>query len=238
MAPDLPAYEERFREAVHNFWAVRSDQAEQQRLKGKLDAGTRGAVTGGKHLDGVAVLIADVFTDAGIPPVGNYRVLPGYYRLSKNWDVVVTYRGAIVAIIELKSQIGSFGNNCNNRIEEMVGQSLDLRRAAREGRFGEIPPWFGYLMLLESSPASYEPHPLPTMAYPADDVFADASYIDRYRVALQRLRLEGDVDAVCLVTSNRDGDLVGYPDRTMTFTAFAAAIQARVSSILAMLGSG
>lgn len=237
MPPDLGEYEMRFRDAVHHFWEVRANQAEQQRLRGTLDAGTRGAVTGGKHLDGVALLIADVFADAGIPPVGNFRTLPGYYRKSKNWDVVVTYKNAIVAIIELKSQVGSFGNNSNNRIEEMIGQSLDLRRAAREGRFGDIPPWFGYLMLLESNPVSSQPHPLPKLAFPADSVFSDASYIDRYQIALKRLRSEGDMDSVCLVTANRGDDLVGYPDRTMTFTAFAAAIQGRVNSILAMLGS-
>jgi len=147
-------YEQRFQDAVRDFWTIRGSQAERQRLEGKLDAGTRGAVTGGAHLNSVALLLADVFTDAGIHPFGNFRTLPGYYRASKNWDVVVTYKGVIVAIIELKSQVGSFGNNFNNRVEEMIGQSLDLWRAAREGLLGEIRPWFGYVMVLESDPRS------------------------------------------------------------------------------------
>jgi hypothetical protein len=229
-------YEQRFQDAVRDFWTIRGSQAERQRLEGKLDAGTRGAVTGGAHLNSVALLLADVFTDAGIHPFGNFRTLPGYYRASKNWDVVVTYKGVIVAIIELKSQVGSFGNNFNNRVEEMIGQSLDLWRAAREGLLGEIRPWFGYVMVLESDPRSSQPHRAPNTALPPDPEFADTSYIDRYQIALKRLRLEGDMDAVCLITSDRDGDLVGYPDRTMTFTAFSTAIQGRVSSVLAMLG--
>ena len=125
MALEIPDYEVPFQDAVRNFWMVRENQAEQQRLEGRLDTGTRGAVTGGQHLNQVALLIAQVFADAGIPPEGNSRLLPGYYRASKNWDVVVTYKRAIVAIIELKSQVGSFGNNFNNRVEEMLGQSRD-----------------------------------------------------------------------------------------------------------------
>jgi hypothetical protein len=121
----VPDYEERFQVAVESFWGVRDEQAERQRLSGTLDAGTRGAVTGGQHMNAVAGLITRVFVDAGMTPRTAGRRLPGYYRGSKNWDTVVTYEGAIVAIIELKSQVGSFGKNQNNRIEEMIGQSLD-----------------------------------------------------------------------------------------------------------------
>lgn len=236
MAFELPDYEPRFQAAVRNFWHVRESQAEQQRLEGKLDAGTRGAVTGGQHLNGIALLIADVFADAGIRPVGNARLLPGYYRVSKNWDVVVTYKGAIVAIIELKSQVGSFGNNFNNRVEEMIGQSLDLWRAARENLLGEIRPWFGYLMLLESHEKSQAMLRTPKTAFPADPEFRDTRYIDRYQIAFRRLLLEGDMNSVCLVTSDRREDTVGYPDRTMTFTTFATAIHARSAEVMAQLG--
>jgi hypothetical protein len=164
-------------------------------------------------------LIADVFNDAGIRPVGNARLLPGYYRASKNWDVVVTHKGAVVAIIELKSQVGSFGNNLNNRIEEMIGQSLDLWRSVRENLLGEIRPWFGYLMLLESREQSRDMVRMPKTAFPLDPEFASTSYIDRYQIALKRLRHEGDMNAVCLVTADREQDEVGYPDKTMTFTS-------------------
>lgn len=111
---------------------MRASQAAKQIEEGKVDAGTRGSVTGGKHLHSLAALIQQVFADAGMPihkESGN-TLLPGYYRASKNWDTVVTYKSRLVAIIELKSQVGSFGNNQNNRIEEMIGQSLDI---------GELP---------------------------------------------------------------------------------------------------
>lgn len=236
MPLELPDYEPRFLAAVRDFWNVRDNQAKRQQLEGKLDAGTRGAVTGGQHLNEVALLIADVFADAGIQPEGNARVLPGYYRASKNWDVVVTHKGAIVAIIELKSQVGSFGNNLNNRVEEMIGQSLDLWRAARENLLGEIRPWFGYLILLESHDRSRAVLRTPNTAFPPDPTFVGTRYIDRYQIALQRLRQEGDMNAVCLVTTDREQDHVTYPDRTMTFTAFATSIHARVAEVMAQIG--
>lgn len=55
--------------------------------------------------------------------------MPGYYRRAKNWDIVVTDRGILVAAIECKSQVGSFGNNFNNRTGEAIGNAVDLWRA-------------------------------------------------------------------------------------------------------------
>lgn len=236
MPIDIPDYEPRFLAAVRGFWEVRENQAKRQQAEGKLDAGTRGAVTGGQHLNEVALLVADVFADAGIQPTGDARLLPGYYRASKNWDVVVTYKGAIVAVIELKSQVGSFGNNLNNRIEEMIGQSLDLWRAVREHLLGPVRPWFGYLMVLESHERSRLLLRTPKTAYPVDPEFIDTRYIDRYQIAFKRLMLEGDMSSVCLVTTDKEQDEVTYPDRTMTFTSFATAIHGRVAEVMAQLG--
>ena len=44
------------------------------------------------------------------------------------------------------------------------------------------------------------------------------------------------MNAVCLVTTDREQDEVTYPDRTMTFTSFATAIHGRVAEVLAQLG--
>jgi hypothetical protein len=32
--------------------------------------------------------------------------LPGYFRLTKLWDLLVIYKGELIAAIELKSQVG------------------------------------------------------------------------------------------------------------------------------------
>jgi|CXWL01.1.fsa_nt_gi hypothetical protein len=73
--------------AVKHFWRTRTSQHKQQGAKtGRKDAGTRGAVTGGKHAGGFVKLIAAVCRDAGLPDTQIHaqekksRLLPGYYR--------------------------------------------------------------------------------------------------------------------------------------------------------------
>lgn len=62
--------------------------------------------------------------------------LPGFFRPTKEWDIVVVADGNLVAAIELKSQIGpSFSNNFNNRTEEALGTAMDIWTAYREGAF-------------------------------------------------------------------------------------------------------
>jgi hypothetical protein len=52
---------------------------------------------------------------------------PGFFRPTKHWDMLVVYRGELVAALEFKSQVGpSFGNNFNNRSEEAIGTAHDL----------------------------------------------------------------------------------------------------------------
>lgn len=53
--------------------------------------------------------------------------MPGYYRATKDWDfLIVSEKGNLVAAIELKSQVGSYGNNLNNRTEESLGSAEDF----------------------------------------------------------------------------------------------------------------
>ena len=114
-------------QAVQDFWDSRSGQAEKQKLSGTVDAGTRGTVTGGKHLDSLASLISKIFQDNEFS-ISDKTTLPGWYRRNKNWDIVATYRSELAGIVELKSQVGSIGNNANNRIEEMIGQAATSQR--------------------------------------------------------------------------------------------------------------
>jgi len=99
-----------FDDAVRSFWSVRESQAAKQLASGKLDAGSRGSVTGGGHLDGIAKLLAQVFMEAGFAPSAIRRTsgieLPGFYRPTKSWDLVVIENDILVAAIEFKSQVG------------------------------------------------------------------------------------------------------------------------------------
>ena len=84
--------------------------------------------------------------------------LPGWYRPEKKWDLLIVEDGQFLAGIEFKSQVGSFGNNYNNRTEEAIGSASDLWAAYREGAFKpSARPWLGYMMLLEDARAPRVP---------------------------------------------------------------------------------
>ena len=58
--------EKRLHEAVQSYWTARSKNLEKQKQSGKIDAGTRGEVTGGTQMGALEVLIADILCDAGL----------------------------------------------------------------------------------------------------------------------------------------------------------------------------
>ena len=196
-------------DAAAFYWRTRKRQAALQKKRGVLDAGTRGQVTGGRHLDGFAKLIqeicikagfkrSEVFFDRAVP-------VPGYYRPQKNWDVVVLRNGRLIAAIELKSQSGSFGNNFNNRSEEVLGVSRDFWLAYRERAFGVTEaPWLGYLFFLEDSPSSNRSVALASSPLPPLLVFRDTGYLKRYEILCERLMLERDYTATALLVSDKE----------------------------------
>jgi len=85
--------------------------------------------------------------------------LPGFFRPTKEWDLLVVRGRTLIAAIEAKSQVGpSFGNNFNNRTEEAIGSALDLWTAFREKAYLESPqPFLGYFFMLEDCDASNRP---------------------------------------------------------------------------------
>lgn len=231
---------ERFDRAVRSFWTVRESQAAKQLASGKVDAGTRGAVTGGGHLDGIAQLLEDVFVEAGFDRSSIRRSsgieLPGYYRPTKSWDLVVIENGVLIAAIEFKSQVGpSFGNNFNNRTEEAIGNAVDVWRAYEEGTFGAVRPWLGYVFFLEEAARSTSPVRLSRTVFPVEPVFEGTSYKDRYAILCQRLVRERLYDAACFVTSAADETVpVHQPVDELNFTNFVAAIVGRAAYIKAL----
>jgi hypothetical protein len=84
-------------------------------------------------------------------------------------------------------------------------------------------------MILEADEKSTRPQALKNTVLPVDPVFDRASYVDQYGIALDRLRLEGDMNAVCLATTSRhDDNPVSYPNPTMTFAHFARSLRLRL----------
>ena len=224
--------------AVKAFWTGRDLQAQRQVDAGRRDAGSRGAVTGGQHLSALQEAVARMFSGPALPGVEirhhGKLTLPGYYRRAKDWDLVVTHKGVLVAAVEFKSQVGpSFGNNFNNRSEEAIGNAVDVWRAYEEGLFGDVRPWLGFIMVIESTAKSTTPlkRDAPTV-YPVDTAFDGTSYIDRYRNLLQRLVRERQYDAAAVLATPKGGGLIDadvVPELGMR--NFAAAVAGRLAYI-------
>ena len=129
MALNLANYEKQARAAVKAFWGNRAAAKQKQIESGKADQGERAGVTSGKNMDGFADLIVDLVRKNGLKDADIHQkrallTLPGYFRPTKLWDMLVMRNGRLVAAIELKSQVGpAFGNNFNNRTEEAIGTS-------------------------------------------------------------------------------------------------------------------
>jgi len=156
--------EVRVKRAVRHYWKTLREQAGRQRADGRVDTGNRTAVTGGKQMDGFCDLLTGVLADNGItqPEIHRHSQLeiPGYFRPTKKWDMLVFQDRVLLAAIEFKSQRGpSFGNNLNNRTEEAVGTANDVLTAYRERVFGDQAPkpWLGWLMLLDDCDACQRP---------------------------------------------------------------------------------
>ncbi|MGC5051034.1 PaeR7I family type II restriction endonuclease [Micromonospora sp. DT48] len=226
-----------FEEAIRSSWVVRESQAAKKLLSGRADTGGRGAVTGGAHLDALTELLANVFRDAGFPPDAvrckSGIELPGYFRPTKQWDLVVLHEEELVAAIELKSHVGpSFGNNFNNRNEEAIGSAVDLWRAYEHGLLGRLRPWLGYVLLVEEANGSTRKGKPRSGTLPIDPVFSDTSYLDRYAILCKRLIDAGLYDATCLVTSSREPDApIRQPDPEIGFVAFVGSIAARIEKV-------
>jgi type II restriction enzyme len=222
--------------AVRAFWAGRDLQAQKQIESGKIDAGTRGSVTGGMHLSALQDLIAGQFAPliklgakvrkSGIIP------LPGYYRRAKNWDIVVTYQDTLVAAIECKSQSGSFSKNFNNRTEEAIGTAVDLWRAYEAGLVGIVRPWLGFVFVFEHARDSTQiVRDQGVPVYRTDPAFDNSSYTNRYQLLFQRLVRERLYDATCLISTKKGEGIHDEPLAEVSTRNLTAAIAGRVAYI-------
>ncbi|MCT2977626.1 restriction endonuclease [Propionibacterium freudenreichii] len=244
MGINLDNFEENTARAVQVFWDARAAAAERQRLNGVIDQGERAGVTSGKNMDGFVTLIADLvamngLTNAQIYLTRGVTTLPGYFRPTKDWDLLVMHRGILVAAIELKSQIGpSFGNNFNNRTEEAIGSAVDLWTAFREGALGDQPrPFLGWLTHVEDAPGSTRPA---HVSEPHFEVFPDhknTSYLERYENLCRKLELENLYTKTALVISTRAGGVhgeCGQMSEATNIRRFAAAFAAHIATESAM----
>jgi len=210
MTLDLVDYERKASEAVKAFWGSREAARQKQIQSGKADQGERAGVTAGKNMDGFLDLVLDIIRANGLSEAEIHQkramlTLPGYFRPTKLWDLLVVHKGELIAAIEFKSQVGpSFGNNFNNRTEEAIGTAHDLWTAYREGAFGNQPrPFIGWLMMVEDAAESRRAVKDTSPHFPVFPEFREASYLERYNILCQKLMRERMYTAATIIASSR-----------------------------------
>ena len=240
MAINLVDYDTKSKEAVKAFWGNREQARKKQFDSGKVDQGERGGVTAGKNMDGFIALIKDIVHANGLKHAEIHlerRVLtlPGYFRPTKLWDLLVMNEGRLIAALEFKSQVGpSFGNNFNNRTEEAIGTAHDLWTGYREGAFGEqTRPFVGWLMLLEDAPKSRSPIKDQSPHYPVFKEFKDASYADRYNILCRKLMQEQLYTVASVIVSPRDAVNTGAYEELSKMTGLKTFVSELAGHIAA-----
>ncbi len=220
MTPQLlPSnFNEQIREAVCAFWSSRKTGS-------SIQGGTRGNVIAGKNLDGFLKVVQSIARHCGLSDTAIFTngrrnlTLPGYYRPAKNWDAVIVHRHRLLAVLEFKSQVGSFGNNFNNRAEEVLGNASDLWVAAKHGAYlpsnhtepqgkrysgDPRPPFLGYMMLLEDCEKSTSPINVRSPHYNIFPDFENSSFADRYQILCERLMEQNLYKAAAILLSPQD----------------------------------
>jgi hypothetical protein len=240
----LKTLEDRLASAIGTFWSKRDSQLADGGSDGsQAYAGSRGAVVGGGHLDGFITLVHELLVEGGlqhscvfVSKSKKKPILPGFFRATKNWDLVVVDSGKLIAIIEFKSHVGSLGNNFNNRVEEALGNATDLHTAYREGAFAPSQaPWLGYVMLLEDSADCHSPVKTQEPHFKVLPEWKNASYAQRYEVFCKKLVRERLYSAACFLISARPekGKLATYtePSQEIGFKNFAASLIGHAAGI-------
>jgi hypothetical protein len=223
--------------AVSLFWTTRADQ-----IAALADGGLAGGgARAGGHMNGIRDLVKRIFVEAGVPEASvEYEpYLPGYYRARKRWDMAIRYKGALVAALEFKSQVGSVGKNINNRFEEALGTATDTWAAqTKHALYGEVPPWLGYVFVLREDDETETPDRPVDALFPVDEAFRGMSYNQRYQEMLRRFMGDNVYQGGWFITTKVDQDgRVSYaePLATAAGKAFRVAVEGRVRYVQSVL---
>jgi hypothetical protein len=230
MPLDLTDYETKARSAVKLFWSSRKK------------AGTRKVADG--SMTGFIDLIADIthangLTNADIIRKSKRPALPGHFRPSQSWDLLVMNNGKLIAAIKFVFEVGpSFGKNTNSRCEEALSMSVDLWAAFRKGIFGENRgPFVGFLGLLEDVPTSRTAVKDVSPNFPIFPEFKNASYAERYNILCKKLMAERLYTAATVIISPRTASKSGEYSEMIDTTglkSFVATLAGHITAEAAM----
>ena len=224
------------KEALFQMYENLNEAETRQVERGVRDQGARSQVTGGKHLDCVAEIIKNDLIECGFSNDEVYYKdkclrLPGWYRPSKDWDLLAFDKESLLAILELKSINSSFGNNANNRSEESLGSAIDAAYAIKNELipFSCAPPLLGYVLIVRiCDDSTREGAKSQKSVYPIDSVFCNTSYFQRLTILCRRLLAERIYQSVWVVGVDPVNNEIIEPDPDLTYEKFVAAIKGQL----------
>ena len=237
----LPAFQDRLSKAVARYW--RTLEAQTHKQKAGLDRGRRSDVTGGKQMDGFCELVDWVLRENGLDEASIYlrsdREIPGFFRPTKEWDMLVVHEGRTVAALEFTSQrVPPLASDTNTCIEETVSMAADVWTTFGEGAYNppRKRPWLGWVMLFEDRtlaqrPASAAQSPIET--FPD---FSIGSYGRRYEQLLHKFTHERLFDSAALLASPGKGGAQGVfmePAEDLSMKGLLASLASYVAGYLA-----
>lgn len=234
-------YSKDIKKAVRSYWSAKSSALEKNQTGKRVDQGRRGSATAGKNLDGFVIMLERLIKREACKTLEIHRnksnlILPGHFRPSKQWDLVVLHQGKLLAALELKSLGGpSFGNNANNRCEEALGSGYDISVAQREGLLGPgANPFIGYFILVEDAEASNRPavRGNPSVHFQNDPIFEKASYQERMKILCERMMQERLYSSAAVMatppSAHKSGNFKDLSKET-SFNRFIAKLLATLS---------
>jgi hypothetical protein len=198
-----------------------------------------GGRVGGRQEKALVRLVEDELVRAGLDRSTIRRdeaiALPGAYNPApRRWDLLVVEDQVPVAAVSFTAATGpSFGNNFNNRVEQILGDAVNLGRPYEPEALTAFKPCLALCFVLEDCERSTIPvrtrrgHFGDELGLPEE-----ASYKDRYGIFFERLIQDGRYYAICYLASTpSDEPSVSEPRDEMGFSRFARSIADRVVDI-------
>lgn len=240
MTPDLTDFKNKAHDAIRAFWGNPDTLLTKQTEPSAPDPGRWRKCKPGKNMEGFLDLMSGVVEANGLGDADIHRksgslTLPGYFRPTKFWDLLVIHKGRLIAALELKSQIGpSFGNNFNSRIEQAVGNAHDFWSAYNNGAFGDQPrPFIGWMIVVEDAPESYASIREKSPHFPIGDEFRTMSYLRRYDMFCQKLMKEQLYSAATVISSPKEAISTGEYSSVTPMTSLNAFVSSFAAHIAA-----
>ncbi|MYU01453.1 protein kinase [Streptomyces sp. SID8350] len=217
------------KEAARTFWAVRERRDLQE-------------VRVGNRYGELVTAVVDSLTTRGIDPawirIGRAAEFPGSYGLGRAaWDLAIFRDDIPLAAVTIKTLGGpSYGNNFNNRIQELTGNAFAVRQ--HDGQSIErFRPYLGLFFIIQEGEGANRPLQRPRGS--STDTIWGLSYKERLGETFAQFRSDGLYDGIAYVSASKDENpSLEEPRPDMSVNGFVDALATRILSYVAALSAG